>query len=576
MSAVLGRFCLAHINDTHSHFDETALPLRLAMPSGTADIRLHCGGFPRLAGFIKHARQQAIAKQMPFLLLDAGDSFQGTLYFSCFKGQANATLLNQLGVDAMVVGNHELDTGNTPLAHFLRQIRFPLLAANWDLAGEAQDKPTRMQDHPQMVSWQNPAHPKPYIVKWMNDVPVAVFGLVLENMPDIAAPDGDSVFLPVVETAKNVIAEIQSAGIEHIILLSHLGYSRDCQLAQEVEGISLIVGGHTHTLQGDFSAVGLANDHPYGEQINQTLIVQAGYNSLMVGLSHIALLSDGTMRIEQGGNQLLTSEHAQLQSQHGEPLFPQQQRTIRRFLRQQLHIIMVEPDAAMERLIARQYRAKLRGYATDQVVSLPRGLRHVRIPDDHGGSQVAPLVAEAMLFQAREMGVEVDVAIFNAGGARISLPPGPVSAAELAGRLLPFASTISYFDVRGEQLKQALEGAIVNALELGGSGSFPYPADLRYSYHASAPRGHRVRQLHVKDRHGRWQLFDEQRDYRLITTSYTAMGKEGYHALLEQRSEPELLGPIISDAFINFARARGILTPPLEPLYQLNFDRLVS
>ena len=69
MSAVLGRFCLAHINDTHSHFDETALPLRLAMPSGTADIRLHCGGFPRLAGFIKHARQQAIAKQMPFLLL---------------------------------------------------------------------------------------------------------------------------------------------------------------------------------------------------------------------------------------------------------------------------------------------------------------------------------------------------------------------------------------------------------------------------------------------------------------------------------------------------------------------------
>ena len=252
---------------------------------------------------------------------------------------------------------------------------------------------------------------------------------------------GDSVFLPVVETAKNVIAEIQSAGIEHIILLSHLGYSRDCQLAQEVEGISLIVGGHTHTLQGDFSAVGLANDHPYGEQINQTLIVQAGYNSLMVGLSHIALLSDGTMRIEQGGNQLLTSEHAQLQSQHGEPLFPQQQRTIRRFLRQQPHIIMVEPDAAMERLIARQYRTKLRGYATDQVVSLPRGLRHVRIPDDHGGSQVAPLVAEAMLFQAREMGVEVDVAIFNAGGARISLPPGPVSAAELAGRLLPFAST---------------------------------------------------------------------------------------------------------------------------------------
>ena len=576
MSALLGRFYLAHINDTHSHFDETALPLRLALPDGHSDIRLHCGGFPRLAGFIKQARQRAITEQMPFLLLDAGDSFQGTLYFSCFKGQANAALLNQLGVDAMVVGNHELDTGNTPLANFLRQIRFPLLAANWDLAGEAEDKPTRMQNHPRMVSWQNPAHPKPYIVKWMNDVPVAVFGLVLDNMPDIAAPDGDSTFLPVVETARKVIAEIHATGIEHIILLSHLGYPRDCQLAQEVEGISLIVGGHTHTLQGDFSAVGLADDHPYGERFNQTLVLQAGYNSLMVGLAHIALLTGGRMRIEEGGNVLLTSEDANLQSQHGDPLFPLQQRHIRRFLRQLPNVMLVRPDTAMERLIARHYRSRLSRYTSDQVVSLPRGLRHVRIPDERGGSQVAPLVAEAMLFQAREMGINAEVAIFNAGGARISLPPGPVSAAELAGRLLPFASTVSHFEVRGGQLRQALEGAIVNALELGGSGSFPYPADLRYSYHARAPRGQRVEHLHVRDRLGRWQLLDERRDYRLITTSYTAMGKEGYHALLEQRSEPELLGLIISDVFINYARTRGILIPPAESLYQLNLERLDS
>lgn len=576
MSALLGRFYLAHINDTHSHFDETALPLRLALPDGHSDIRLHCGGFPRLAAFIKRARQRAIAEQMPFLLLDAGDSFQGTLYFSCFKGQANATLLNQLGVDAMVVGNHELDTGNTPLANFLRQIRFPLLAANWDLSGEAEDKPTRMQNHSQMVSWQNPAHPKPYIVKWMNDVPVAVFGLVLENMPDIAAPDGDSHFLPVLETARKVIAEIHAAGIEHIILLSHLGYPRDCQLAQEVEGISLIVGGHTHTLQGDFGAVGLADEHPYGERFNQTLVLQAGYNSLMVGLAGIALLSGGKMQIEQGGNILLTSDDAKLQSQHGDPLFPLQQRNIRRFLRRQPNIAMVQPDTAMERTIARHYRSRLNRYTSDQVVSLPRGLRHVRIPDERGGSQVAPLVAEAMLFQAREMGINADVAIFNAGGARISLPPGPVSAAELAGRLLPFASTVSHFEVRGGQLRQALEGAIVNALELGGSGSFPYPADLRYSYHAGAPRGQRVQHLHVRDRLGRWQLFDERHDYRLITTSYTAMGKEGYHALLEQRSEPELLGLIISEVFINYARIRGVLTPPSESLYQLDLEKLVS
>jgi 5'-nucleotidase len=352
--------------------------------------------------------------------------------------------------------------------------------------------------------------------------------------------------------------------------------ARDCQLAQEVEGISLIVGGHTHTLQGDFSAVGLADEHSYAEQFNQTLVLHAGYNALMVGLAEVALLPQGKMHIEQGGNVLLSSETATLLSQQGDVLSNEQQHRIRHFLRHQSNIALLQPDAAMEHLLANNYRSKLHHYASDQVVSLPRGLRHVRIPDERGGSQVAPLVAEAMLYQAREMGVNVDIAIFNAGGARISLPPGPVSAAELAGRLLPFASTISHFDVRGSQLRQALEGAIVNALELGGSGSFPYPADLRYSYHASAPRGQRVHQMHVKDCYGRWQLFDEQRDYRLITTSYTAMGKEGYHALLQQRSEPELLGLIISEAFINYARSRGILTPPQDALYQLNFDQLVS
>ena len=205
-------------------------------------------------------------------------------------------------------------------------------------------------------------------------------------------------------------------------------------------------------------------------------------------------------------------------------------------------------------------------------MSLPQGLRHVRIPDERGGSQVAPLVAEAMLHEARLLGVPIDVAIFNAGGARISLPPGPVSAAELAGRLLPFASTIAHFDIRGHQLRQALEGAIVNALELGGSGSFPYLANLRFHYDDLLPRGKRVKELLIKNEQGEWLYFDDSRDYRLITTSYTAMGKEGYDALLNERSEPALLGPIISDVFINYARAKGVLMPPNESLFDLSLQ----
>ena len=576
MLSKVDTFFLAHINDTHSHFDETLLPLKLMTAEGVQQVRLACGGFSRLQTFIQQARQKARTENTEFLFLDAGDSFQGTLYYSCFEGKANAELLNRIGIDAMVVGNHELDTGNDALAHFVRAVNFPVLAANWDLSSEAEDKPTRLHGLPNMVSYQNPAHPQPYMVKMAGHTPIAIFGLMLDSMSDIAAPDPDSRFLSVLSSARRIISEIQQAGIQHIILLSHLGYDRDCQLAQEVSGISMIIGGHTHTLQGDFSQLGLANQHPYGAQSGNTIVVQAGYNALMAGLSKIALLPNGTMQIIEGQNYLLTSDDATLVQQNGQPMSERRIQRCRNFIAAQTNIARVQPDIAMDAFIENNYRCKLHQFSHDQVVSLPKGLRHIRIPDAIGGSQIAPLVAESMLFQAKQMGVHIDVAIFNAGGARISLPPGPVTAAELAGRLLPFASTISYFSVKGIQLRLALEGAIVNALEQGGSGSFPYPASLRYHYTEHLPRGQRVHGVEVKNAFGQWFVLDEMADYRLITTSYTALGKEGYHALLESRSKPELLGPIISDAFINYARAKGVLFPQNEDLFRLELKQLAS
>lgn len=569
MTQKLASFYLAHMNDTHSHIDGAMVPLHLSVPEGSVDFRLQCGGFPRIATFVKQARYQASREHVPLFFLDAGDTFQGTMFYSCFKGLANVTLLNQLNIDAMTIGNHELDTGNTPLYHFLEHSHFPLLAGNWDLSSEAADKPTRMHGHPRMVSWQNPAHPQPFIVKWINDIPVAIFGLVLDTMAEIAAPDGDSTFLPIRNSARTIVRQIKAAGIRHCILLSHLGYERDCQLAREVPDIALIVGGHTHTLQGDFSSLGLMNQHPYGERVGDTLILQAGYNALMIGLARIGLLDDGRMVIERGQNHLLTSDDASLLSQQGDSLSVLKTRKIRHYLGLNPLITQVKPDRDMDRFIEQHYRQKLSRFTSDRVVSLPKGLRHVRIPDELGGSQVAPLVAESMLYQAHAQGIDIDLALFNAGGARISLPPGTVTAAELAGRLLPFASTISYFTIEGEQIRLALEGAIINALECGGSGSFPYPANLRYSYRAFAPKGERITELWIKDKHGHWQPLREQQPYSLITTSYTAMGKEGYQALQYSLTPPRLLGPILSEAFINFARFKQTLMPPAEPLYRL-------
>ena len=83
---------------------------------------------------------KAYLNQREFMFLHAGDCFQGTLYFSLYKGMANAVLLNAIGVEAMALGNHELDMGNDCVADFLDHTHFPLLAGNWDLSQEDQTK----------------------------------------------------------------------------------------------------------------------------------------------------------------------------------------------------------------------------------------------------------------------------------------------------------------------------------------------------------------------------------------------------------------------------------------------------
>ncbi|MGU3845777.1 bifunctional metallophosphatase/5'-nucleotidase, partial [Vibrio diabolicus] len=109
-----------------------------------------------------------------------------------------------------------------------------------------------------------------YIVKEFHGEQVAIFGLSIDKMSDIANPDADTPFKSAIETAKATVKQIHSSGIKNIILLSHLGYEGDLELAEQVEGIGIIVGGHSHRLQGDFSSIGLGQDDPYGIKVKDT------------------------------------------------------------------------------------------------------------------------------------------------------------------------------------------------------------------------------------------------------------------------------------------------------------------
>ena len=189
------RLTLAHINDTHSYFEPQPLQLQLNIDGKSISPYVSNGGFARIATRAKQLKEKALDQKRDFLFVHAGDSFQGTLYFSLFKGMANSDMLNTLGIDLMALGNHELDTGNGPVADFLDRIQFPLLAGNWDLSCELKTKPHHLNGRENLFSYLPDKKCARWLTRLVDEEPVAIFGLALDKMADIANVDPDTPFI---------------------------------------------------------------------------------------------------------------------------------------------------------------------------------------------------------------------------------------------------------------------------------------------------------------------------------------------------------------------------------------------
>jgi len=565
------KITFAHINDTHSHFEPSSISLTL--PEDVLDtetsVYASCGGFSRVSSAVKDVKMQAHLKGREFMFVHAGDCFQGTLFFSLYKGLANAKLLNAIGIEAMALGNHELDMGNGVVADFLDSANFPMLVANWDLAHESQSKPNPLRPKSNIYAFDNDAAHGRFIVKDVDGEPVAVFGLAIENMAGIANPDPDTYFLNVVEVANKTIAAIHLQGINKIVLLSHLGYERDLELAAQVDGLGAIIGGHTHTMQGNFTNVGYGASDDYAKMVNGTCVVQAGCNALALGQLELDFNPDGSVANASGVNQLLLGRQFTVDATRSEHLDDDSHEAVKQYLTAQQNIRYCSKDPIIENILNTDYRPAVRKLQTQHIAEAAEPLRHVRIPDHKGGSQIAPLVVESFVWQGRQLGHDVDFGIHNAGGVRSSLNPGPITSADVSGKLLPFAIGLMVYQVKGIRVREALEGAINNAIDNGvegtGSGSFPYTSNLRFTYRCCAGEGQRIENLQTC-KNGLWVDIEDDETYTSVSSGYTATGKEGYGALLEYEVEPQALNVTMADAFELYASEVKVLLPPEDAL----------
>ncbi|QYJ88819.1 bifunctional metallophosphatase/5'-nucleotidase [Shewanella halotolerans] len=567
---------LAHINDTHSHFDPSRVQFLLTHEQQSYEVYSHSGGYARIDYQVQQARQQAADAGQDFLFLHGGDSFQGTLYFNQFKGVANADLLNRLAPDAMVLGNHEIDAGNQPVKRFLDTINFPLLAGNMDLSLEDPLKQDRLAGHPKLFDYIPERQMAKVLLKPLGDKQIAIIGITLDQMKEIARPDEDTHFANAIATTANTVAKLKADGIDHILVLSHLGWDKDKELAREVPGISLIVGGHSHTLQGDFSAIGI-NALPYGYRVEDTPVLHAGKYAETLGLCDIEFDDKGRVTKLAGHNYFMLDEHLIIEGE--------QEVTAATYnaLKQQLMShpgvlwnegLWDEELSEINQVIAQRYRPAIDALEHQVLGFVPKNLIHTRLPSKAlpHGSEIAPWVCKSIYHETRRLDLQVDFALHNAGGVRQSLNKGTVTMADVLGRLLPFALPLVKYRILGRYLYQTLESAINsatnNSITGTGAGSFPYTYGLKYCYDGRQPLGTRILQLEILTEIAgemQWHSVMPDRMYSGVSSAYTASGKEGYQDLLRAEQQESIEALTLPQAFILYMQREeglhGIMPP---------------
>ena len=216
---------ILHTNDTHS----TIFPVKQNIDDKEIAGR---GGYLRRVNMLKEQRQQ----HPDLLLFDSGDFSQGSGYYTLFKGEVEIGLMNQMGYDAVTIGNHEFDFGLDNLARIFRMANFPIVCSNYDCKGTVLEG---------LV--------KPYITLKRNGVKIGVFALspALKGLVFDGNCQGIT-YLDPAETAQKYIDILRKQEkCDIVICISHLGWKEseytDEMLLKGIEGCDLVLGGHTHT-----------------------------------------------------------------------------------------------------------------------------------------------------------------------------------------------------------------------------------------------------------------------------------------------------------------------------------------
>ncbi len=475
-----------HVNDTHDRIEPTVIQGK------------PYGGMPRLATLINRYRE---TDPNP-IVLHAGDAFQGTFYFNVYEGLADVAFLNALHLDAMAVGNHEFDKGPATLGAFARNAQFPLVSANLDVSAE-----------PALQS-----RIRGSVIVTRGTERIGIVGGITDTLPTISSPGPNVRLRELNASLQSEIDALTRQGINKIVLLTHIGYEEEQQLARTLHNVDVIVGGHSHTLLGTTTAPGWPDARgPYPTVVDnpdqgKTIVVQSWEGEKVLGRVQVTFDEQGRVTRWSTTQPVMVDE-------------------------------TVAEDATLHTLVEAFQKPLLQ--QRDRKV----GSAAEAIPQN---AAMGELIADAMLAATAKQGAVA--ALMNIGGVRAALEPGDITYGA-ALSVQPFNNTLVVMDVSGAQLQQALEDIV----EASRFRVLWISAGSSYALDPTQPAGRRVTELMIAGK-----PVDRNATYRITTNNFVAGGGDGVETLKSAKGYRYDTGMIDSDAFIDYIAAHSPLRAKIE------------
>ena len=472
---------ILHTNDVHA-------ALGGVQADGSPCYAAQCAGGAGGAVLLQQAVAAERAAKKNCLLLDAGDQAQGTLFYSLFESEPSAKVMNILGYDAMVPGNHEFDNACAGFQKFSEQLDAPLVAANMRYA----EKYNPVPDY------------APWVIIERSGRKIGIVGIITPETSTASSPCTAVHFDDPVAALQKAVNALQARGVNIIIALTHYGIEHDKALANKVTGVDIIVGGHSHTLLSNKQS-NAQGPYPVVEHSpsNQPVLVVTNVN----GLRSLGVLD------------VTFDDAGKLVAWHGEPVLLVQQET-------------QTPHAALAALLE-EYAVGAQDLLHSPVgtiaAALPKG-QSLLEPDIRCCRQqecaTGNLVADALLWAGKADNAQF--ALVNGGGLRSSLPVGMVTVGNIMATI-PFDGDVVTGVVSGTVLKAALEQGLRRYAE--GVGAFPQVAGLHIEADIQRPAGKRLLSVRIAAADGSWQLIQDSYTYRMVTLDFLAQGGDGYAML---------------------------------------------